>query len=77
MTTWFFPTNKAGCEGEGPGWLAANTLLTDGGIFGILQCAFCKKEIVASNQTQKKVHAETHDQKVWTKEKCWPDDTFA
>ena len=35
------------------------------------------KEIVASNQTQKKVHAETHDQKVWTKEKCWPDDTFA
>lgn len=41
------------------------------------QCAFCKKEIVATNQTQKKVHAETHDQKVWTKEKCWPDDTFA
>lgn len=29
-----------------------------------------------SNQTQKRVHAETHDQKVWTKEKCWPDDVF-
>ncbi|KAF6219127.1 hypothetical protein HO133_004952 [Letharia lupina] len=41
------------------------------------KCAYCMKEIVASNQTQKKVHAETHDQKVWTKEKCWPDDTFA
>jgi hypothetical protein len=22
---------------------------------------------------QLETHAETHDQKVWTKEKCWPD----
>jgi hypothetical protein len=23
---------------------------------------------------QLEVHAETHDQKIWTKEKCWPND---
>ncbi|KAF8854792.1 hypothetical protein BDZ45DRAFT_805508 [Acephala macrosclerotiorum] len=36
-------------------------------------CANCKKEIVNTNLKQLEVHAETHDQKVWTKEKCWPD----
>jgi len=38
------------------------------------QCANCRKEIVRSNKTQLQVHAETHDQKLWPKEKCWPND---
>jgi hypothetical protein len=38
------------------------------------QCANCRKEIVSSNKTQLQVHAETHDQKLWPKEKCWPND---
>ncbi|KFZ17858.1 hypothetical protein V501_01514 [Pseudogymnoascus sp. VKM F-4519 (FW-2642)] len=37
-------------------------------------CANCRKEIVSSNKTQLQVHAETHDQKLWPKEKCWPND---
>jgi len=37
-------------------------------------CANCRKEIVSSNTTQLRVHAETHDQKVWPKEKCFPKD---
>ncbi len=28
--------------------------------------------MVITNLKQLEVHAETHDQKVWTKEKCWP-----
>jgi hypothetical protein len=28
---------------------------------------------VNTNLKQLETHAETHDQKVWTKEKCWPD----
>jgi hypothetical protein len=36
------------------------------------QCANCRKEIVSSNLRQLEVHAETHDQKLWPKEKCWP-----
>ena len=30
-------------------------------------------ELVNTNLKQLETHAETHDQKVWTKEKCWPD----
>ncbi|KFY61178.1 hypothetical protein V497_03124 [Pseudogymnoascus sp. VKM F-4516 (FW-969)] len=37
-------------------------------------CANCRKEIVSSNKTQLQVHAETHDQKLWPKEKCWPNE---
>ncbi|KAH8769418.1 hypothetical protein F5882DRAFT_412091 [Hyaloscypha sp. PMI_1271] len=36
-------------------------------------CANCRKELVNTNLKQLETHAETHDQKVWTKEKCWPD----
>ncbi|RDW82604.1 hypothetical protein BP6252_03716 [Coleophoma cylindrospora] len=35
-------------------------------------CANCRKEMVSSNLKQLEVHAETHDQKNWPKEKCWP-----
>ncbi|EPE35641.1 hypothetical protein GLAREA_11341 [Glarea lozoyensis ATCC 20868] len=35
-------------------------------------CANCRKEIVNTNLKQLEVHAETHDQKLWPKEKCWP-----
>jgi hypothetical protein len=28
--------------------------------------------MVSSNLKQLEVHAETHDQKLWPKEKCWP-----
>lgn len=38
------------------------------------KCANCRKEIVNTNLKQLEVHAMTHDQKVWTKEKCWPND---
>jgi len=37
-------------------------------------CANCRKEIVNTNLKQLEVHAETHDQKTWPKEKCWPND---
>ena len=37
------------------------------------QCANCRKEMVSSNLKQLETHAETHDQKLWSKEKCWPD----
>jgi hypothetical protein len=29
---------------------------------------------VNTNLKQLEVHAETHDQKTWPKEKCWPND---
>jgi hypothetical protein len=38
------------------------------------QCANCRKEIVNTNKKQLEVHAETHNQKLWPKEKCWPND---
>ncbi|TVY34686.1 hypothetical protein LOCC1_G008361 [Lachnellula occidentalis] len=37
-------------------------------------CANCRKEIINTNVKQLEVHAETHDQKLWPKEKCWPAD---
>ncbi|RMJ07289.1 hypothetical protein BHE90_003201 [Fusarium euwallaceae] len=37
-------------------------------------CQNCRKEIVNTNKLQLEVHAETHDQKLWPKEKCWPND---
>lgn len=39
-----------------------------------LQCANCRKEIVNTNKTQLEVHAATHNEKLWPKEKCWPND---
>ena len=38
------------------------------------QCANCRKEIVNTNKTQLEVHAATHNEKLWPKEKCWPND---
>jgi hypothetical protein len=38
------------------------------------QCANCRKEIINTNKIQLEVHAQTHDQKLWPKEKCWPND---
>jgi hypothetical protein len=29
--------------------------------------------MVNTNLKQLEVHAETHDQKLWSKEKCWPE----
>lgn len=40
------------------------------------QCAFCRKEVVNTNQKQLIDHALTHDPKLWPKEKCWPLDKF-
>ncbi|KAK3363241.1 hypothetical protein B0T25DRAFT_562264 [Lasiosphaeria hispida] len=37
-------------------------------------CQYCRKEIANVNKVQLEVHALTHDQKVWPKEKCWPSD---
>ncbi|OSS54380.1 hypothetical protein B5807_00684 [Epicoccum nigrum] len=34
----------------------------------------CRKEMVATNKPQMEAHALTHDQKLWTKEKCFPSD---
>ncbi|MCJ1397722.1 hypothetical protein MMC11_000918 [Xylographa trunciseda] len=36
-------------------------------------CANCRKELVNTNLKQLEAHAESHDQKVWPKEKCWPE----
>ncbi|KAK3311984.1 hypothetical protein B0H66DRAFT_571030 [Apodospora peruviana] len=40
-------------------------------------CAYCRKEVVNTNSKQLIDHAMTHDQKLWPKEKCWPNDVFA
>ncbi|KAF7563533.1 hypothetical protein G7046_g572 [Stylonectria norvegica] len=37
-------------------------------------CANCRKEIINTNRVQLEVHAQTHNQKLWPKEKCWPND---
>jgi hypothetical protein len=37
-------------------------------------CQFCRKEMVSDNKQQLADHALTHDQKVWVKEKCFPND---
>ncbi|CEJ93664.1 hypothetical protein VHEMI09240 [[Torrubiella] hemipterigena] len=37
-------------------------------------CANCRKEMVRTNLAQLEAHAQTHDQKNWPKEKCWPND---
>jgi hypothetical protein len=47
-----------------------NSVLT----FSVSQCANCRKEIINTNKVQLEVHAQTHDQKNWPKEKCWPND---
>ncbi|KAH6644199.1 hypothetical protein C7974DRAFT_383102 [Boeremia exigua] len=35
-------------------------------------CQNCRKEMVTTNKPQMEAHALTHDQKTWTKEKCFP-----
>ncbi|KAK3687772.1 hypothetical protein B0T22DRAFT_457989 [Podospora appendiculata] len=37
-------------------------------------CQNCRREIVNTNKIQLEIHASTHDQKLWPKEKCWPND---
>ncbi|KAF2798803.1 hypothetical protein K505DRAFT_295804 [Melanomma pulvis-pyrius CBS 109.77] len=37
-------------------------------------CQNCRREIVNSNKVQLEQHALTHDQTLWPKEKCWPND---
>ncbi|KAF2624099.1 hypothetical protein BU25DRAFT_413672 [Macroventuria anomochaeta] len=37
-------------------------------------CQNCRKELVSTNKPQMEAHALTHDQKLWAKEKCFPND---
>ncbi|CAJ2501578.1 Uu.00g044310.m01.CDS01 [Anthostomella pinea] len=37
-------------------------------------CQNCRKEIINTNKIQLEVHAQTHNEKLWPKEKCWPND---
>jgi hypothetical protein len=34
----------------------------------------CRKEIVNTNKVQLEAHADSHNSKLWPKEKCWPND---
>ncbi|APA08893.1 hypothetical protein SS1G_02713 [Sclerotinia sclerotiorum 1980 UF-70] len=38
------------------------------------KCEFCKMELVNTNKAQLISHAGKHEDKGWTKEKCWPND---
>ncbi|KAH7359962.1 hypothetical protein BKA66DRAFT_472023 [Pyrenochaeta sp. MPI-SDFR-AT-0127] len=37
-------------------------------------CQNCRREIVNTNKAQLEAHALSHDQTLWPKEKCWPND---
>ncbi|PQE06184.1 hypothetical protein CJF30_00005164 [Rutstroemia sp. NJR-2017a BBW] len=40
----------------------------------MVQCKYCRKELDKTNVAILKTHAESHADKGWTPQKCWPEE---